>query len=111
MITIVKIWRRSTISTKKISTKSDVRQLTMSWAEEIIKTILMKKSTNFKRTYNTVYISSDGRIADEENQIVKCVECNFVAPMSISHEEYQLLHNVYNSIIKPYCNFANVYKK
>ncbi|UJZ89047.1 ac56 [Erannis ankeraria nucleopolyhedrovirus] len=83
----------------------------MSWAEEILKAILMRKNINFKRTNNTVYTSSDGRIADEENQIVKCVKCNFVAPMSISYEEYQCLHREYNTIIEPYCCFATVVKK
>ncbi|ACF05329.1 hypothetical protein [Adoxophyes orana nucleopolyhedrovirus] len=45
----------------------------------------------------------DLRLADERDQIVRCLHCSFVAPMSISYEEYIRLHDLFNVLIKQIC--------
>ncbi|AAG53792.1 unknown [Helicoverpa armigera nucleopolyhedrovirus] len=39
------------------------------------------------------------RIIDTENSVVRCVKCLFVAPMSISFEEFLYLHRIFNQAV------------
>ncbi|ABY65762.1 hypothetical protein [Orgyia leucostigma nucleopolyhedrovirus] len=64
----------------------------MSWVSAILKNILMKKNTNFKN------VSFNGRVVDERDQTVTCTTCKFVAPTSISYEEYLYIHDKFNIV-------------
>ncbi|AAZ38277.1 ORF-111 [Agrotis segetum nucleopolyhedrovirus A] len=55
----------------------------------------MRKNTNFKE--------SGCRIVDLVNQVVYCEKCDFIAPLSLSFEEYTSLHRRYNNIIENVC--------
>ncbi|BAC67291.1 hypothetical protein AhnVgp040 [Adoxophyes honmai nucleopolyhedrovirus] len=57
------------------------------------------KSTRFKLRV----LKPDLRLADEHDQIVRCLHCSFVAPMSISYEDYIRLHDLFNVLIKQKC--------
>nr|WUR10802.1 hypothetical protein Caab_093 [Calliteara abietis nucleopolyhedrovirus] len=42
---------------------------------------------------------TDGRILDHDQQISRCIDCEFVAPLSISFEEYCYIHRWFNYAI------------
>ncbi|AAY83978.1 ORF-47 peptide [Chrysodeixis chalcites nucleopolyhedrovirus] len=67
----------------------------MSSASETMENILMKKPTNFKITGGTGLM----RCVDENDQIVYCLNCKFVAPMSVSYEHFIWLHEKYNCMV------------
>ncbi|ACI28821.1 agip120 [Agrotis ipsilon multiple nucleopolyhedrovirus] len=52
---------------------------------------------------NTSSNDTAARRIDEDNQVVYCVKCNFVAPMSLSFEQYVELHKCYNEIVANNC--------
>ena len=73
----------------------------MSWAKGITKLYTKTKSTSFNENYETAY-----RHVDPINQVVYCQKCNFVAPMSLSFEEYLWLHERYNEAISGTCKIV-----
>ncbi|AAZ67415.1 orf44 [Trichoplusia ni single nucleopolyhedrovirus] len=68
---------------------------TMSSANGTMENILTKKPTNFNITGGTGLL----RCVDENDQIVYCSNCNFVAPMSVSYEHFIWLHEKYNCMV------------
>ncbi|AIU41282.1 ac56 [Sucra jujuba nucleopolyhedrovirus] len=76
----------------------------------IIKNILTNKSTNFKSPTGSKakFFVENGRIIDEDDQIIVCVVCGFKAPNSISFEEYSNLHEKFNFIVgQKFCGLDN----
>jgi hypothetical protein len=55
---------------------------------------------------NTSFKDSAHRCIDEHNQVVYCEKCKFVAPMSLSFENYITLHERYNEIVDGTCTFS-----
>ncbi|AXS67708.1 ac56-like protein [Cryptophlebia peltastica nucleopolyhedrovirus] len=47
------------------------------------------------------------RRVDETDQVIRCAHCLFVAPISLSYEEYQYLHRVYNNLLCQDCFASN----
>ncbi|QYC92781.1 AC56 [Trabala vishnou gigantina nucleopolyhedrovirus] len=76
----------------------------MWWANVILKIYSTKKNTNFNRS--RIVVESHNRLVDQYNNIVTCKNCLFMAPLSISFEEYMCLHDRYNFIVhKRVCSF------
>ncbi|AJD80738.1 hypothetical protein [Pseudoplusia includens SNPV IE] len=68
---------------------------TMSSVNETMENILTKKTTNFNISGGTGLL----RCVDENDQIVYCSNCGFVAPMSVSYEHFIWLHEKYNCMV------------
>ncbi|AXU41699.1 ORF104 [Spodoptera eridania nucleopolyhedrovirus] len=52
---------------------------------------------------NTSFEDTAHRRIDQHNQVVYCEKCKFVAPMSLSFENYIRLHKLYNEITNGTC--------
>ncbi|AUV65377.1 hypothetical protein [Alphabaculovirus myunipunctae] len=77
----------------------------MSSASETTRHSLMRKSTSFSRRINRQQQQRRRRQrrVDGYDQVVYCDNCGFVAPMSISFEEYLQLHGSFNEILGRVC--------
>ncbi|ABM45813.1 unknown protein [Spodoptera frugiperda multiple nucleopolyhedrovirus] len=80
---------------------------TMLWDRGITRLFSMKKNTNFDRDDHSQHNndSADRRV-DETNQVVYCKNCKFIAPMSISFENYIRLHDEFNKIVFGDCKLV-----
>lgn len=87
----------------------------MSLGNETTKNTLSNQSSNSNNRNNNRYRrrSSDKnkemqifirRQVDEIDQIVKCANCAFIAPISLSFENYIRLHEEYNRLMEKTCN-------
>nr|QKO28987.1 hypothetical protein [Spodoptera exigua multiple nucleopolyhedrovirus] len=83
------------IKRKGTSHTSAEARPTMWWAKGTTSLSTTKENTSFE--------DSAHRRVDYHNQVVYCQKCKFVAPMSLSFENYIRLHKLYNQIINGTC--------
>ncbi|QEI03548.1 hypothetical protein [Spodoptera cosmioides nucleopolyhedrovirus] len=70
----------------------------MWWARGITSLSTTSENTSFEDTAH--------RRIDQHNQVVYCQKCKFVAPMSLSFENYVKLHKLYNKIADGTCTLS-----